>query len=51
MKTIQKDRLTVKVFDSRKDAGVEAAKDGANAIREMLSEKEFINIIFAAAPS
>lgn len=51
MRTIKKDRLTVKVFNNRRDAGADAAKDGANAIRKMLSEQEFVNIIFAAAPS
>lgn len=45
------DQLTVKVYDSREDMGRYAAKEIAGAIIGLLSKKEEINMIFAAAPS
>ena len=45
------DNLTVKVYDSRTDMGKSAAKEIADAILTLLSKKEEINMIFAAAPS
>ena len=51
LKKIIKDKLTVKIFENRAEAGKDAARDGANAIRELLAKQEWVNIIFAAAPS
>jgi glucosamine-6-phosphate deaminase len=45
------DKLTVKVYDSRKAMGEEAAKEAAAHIKALLSQKDEINMIFAAAPS
>lgn len=46
-----KDKLAVKVFENRKLMGKAAATDVADCIKQMLSEKKEINMIFAAAPS
>lgn len=46
-----KDKLQVKIFDTRDAMGAAAAADIAEAIRELLQQKETINMIFAAAPS
>lgn len=51
MKTIKKDKLTVKVFSTIQEMGHTAAQDVADKICELLAEKEEINMIFAAAPS
>ena len=51
MKKGQKDLLKYYVFDNRANAGVYAADDIAEAIFSCLSEKDEINMIFAAAPS
>lgn len=45
------DKLEVKVFETRDEMGKVAAEDIAAAIKEMLAEKDEINMIFAAAPS
>jgi len=45
------DKLTYKVFDNRTSMGEAAAKDVADAVKKLLSEKDEINMIFAAAPS
>lgn len=45
------DKLTYKVFDNRTAMGEAAAKDVAAAVKKLLSEKDEINMIFAAAPS
>ncbi len=47
----QKDRLTVKIMDSRREMGRVAASDTACALRALLAQKEEVNMIFAAAPS
>ena len=46
-----KDKLLVKIFDTRDEMGRIAADDIAEGIKEVLSEKEELNIVFAAAPS
>lgn len=46
-----KDKLTVKVFPTRQEMGMAAATEVAARIKELLSEKEYINIVFASAPS
>lgn len=51
MKQLKKDELTLKVYDTRSEMGSAAAADIAACIRKLLSEKEEINMIFAAAPS
>ena len=51
MRNFKKDLLNVNIYDSRSEMGIAAAKDIKSAILEMLSEKETINMIFAAAPS
>jgi glucosamine-6-phosphate deaminase len=43
--------LEVKIFDTRLQMGANAAKTVAEKIRELLKTKEFLNIIFASAPS
>lgn len=51
MKTITKDKLLVKIYETRPEMGQEAAKDAAEYIITALKEKQELNIIFAAAPS
>ena len=43
--------LEVKIFDTRQEMGAKAAETVAAKIRELLKVKEFLNIIFASAPS
>lgn len=43
--------LSVHVFDTRGHMGVEAAKDAANRINELIRQKGEANVVFAAAPS
>lgn len=45
------DKLEVKIFETRPQMGAGAAHDASERIKELLSEKDFVNIIFAAAPS
>lgn len=51
LKTIKRDSLYFMIFETREEGGKLAASDGASAIRALLAEKEWVNIIFAAAPS
>lgn len=51
MKSWRVDKLNVKCFGSRAEMGTAAAEDGARIIKKLLSEKDEVNIIFAAAPS
>ena len=51
MKEFFVDKLKVKVFENRVLMGADAALDIKNKILELLSDKEEINMIFAAAPS
>ncbi|MGN0179392.1 MAG: glucosamine-6-phosphate deaminase [Monoglobaceae bacterium] len=51
MKKIIKDKLQVKIYDSRSEMGKAAGADAAEKIRKLLNDKEEVNIIFAAAPS
>ena len=50
-KTIQTDKLTSYIYDTRREMGKEAARAAAAAIGQILSEKETANVVFAAAPS
>lgn len=49
--TFQKDKLDIKIFDTRAEMGKAAADDIAAGIKTLLAEKDEINMIFAAAPS
>ncbi len=51
IKELSKDKLTVKIFENRTAMGECAADEAAACIEKLLSEKETINMIFAAAPS
>jgi len=51
MKTMQVEKLQVFVCPSRQDMGIAAGNAAADAIRAVLAEKEYANVIFAAAPS
>lgn len=51
MKTFIKDKLKVKIFKTRKEAGENAAKDIADKFTELINKKGEINVIWAAAPS
>src|SRR5690554_5011735 len=51
VKEYKADKLTVKVYDSRDSMGQEAAKEARAKIKELLSQKDEIGMIFAAAPS
>ena len=51
MKSFYKDSLKVNVYPSRADMGKAAADDISAKIRELLSIKDEISMIFAAAPS
>ena len=51
MREFKVDGLKVKVADSRAEMGKIAAADIRKKMLELLSEREYINVIFAAAPS
>lgn len=51
MKAFFKDKLKVKVYDTRKEMGESAADLAAQCLRELLQGKDEVNIIFAAAAS
>ena len=51
MYTLKKDLLSVKIYETREEMGVDAASDIKTAILCALDKKESINMIFAAAPS
>jgi len=51
IKNFRKDNLEVCIFDTRREMGRQAANDVCQAIKKALSQKDEINIIFAAAPS
>lgn len=45
------DKLKVKIYETRLLMGAAAAYDVSEKIKELLSKQNFVNIIFAAAPS
>lgn len=47
----QVDALTVSVAKDRKALGASAARLAGERLRKLLSEKDFVNVVFAAAPS
>ena len=51
MKSYIVDKLTVKIFETRKEMGEVSAKEISAKIKELLAVKKEINMIFAAAPS
>ena len=51
VKNFQKDKLQVCIFPNRRELGISAAADVAKVMRMFLSQKQELNIIFAAAPS
>lgn len=51
IKEFNADKLDVRVYDSRKCMGKAAADDVAECMRKLLSHKQEIYMIFAAAPS
>lgn len=51
MRQLQFDKVRLKVLDTRKEMGQEAAREAAACMRELLSVKEEIHCVFAAAPS
>ena len=51
MKTFKKDKLTVQQYPSRQEMGKAAAETVAAKMNELLQQKEYINVIFASAPS
>ncbi|MFT4023631.1 MAG: 6-phosphogluconolactonase [Flavihumibacter sp.] len=51
MKTFKKDKLTVQQYPSRQEMGKAAADTVAAKMNELLQKKEYINVIFASAPS
>ncbi len=50
-KEFVKDQLHVKIFTSRAEMGLGAASDAVEYLKNLMAEQEFVNIIFAAAPS
>ncbi|MBO5713714.1 MAG: glucosamine-6-phosphate deaminase [Clostridia bacterium] len=51
MKTFVKDKLTVEIFETRKEMGEKAASDISKKFNELIAKKGEINVIWAAAPS
>jgi glucosamine-6-phosphate deaminase len=50
-KALQVDTLTVRISEDRALLGLDAAASAAQTLRQLLKEKENINVVFAAAPS
>ena len=51
IRSMTKEKLTVKIYENRDEMGIAAANDVAEALISLLSQKEEVNMIFAAAPS
>lgn len=51
MREIKKDLLTCKIYETREEMGHAAAVEIAMKLREIISEKGEVNMLFAAAPS
>jgi len=51
LKQWKADSLRVMIMDSRDSMGRVAAAAAADCLRKLLKEKEYVNVIFAAAPS
>ena len=48
---LKKDKLDIEVFKTREEMGDAAASDAREYIVDLLSRKDEINVVFAAAPS
>ena len=51
MKTFYVDSLRVQIFPDRRTMGRRSGEDAAECLRQLLREKETVNIMFGAAPS
>lgn len=51
MRQISKEKLQVQIYAGRPELGIAAADTFAEKVRELLENKEYVNIIFASAPS
>jgi glucosamine-6-phosphate deaminase len=51
MRELTREKLKVRIFETRSLMGIAAAEALSQKIRELLETKEVVNIIFAAAPS
>ena len=51
VKTGKVDKLTYKIYETRKEMGLRAAEEAAAEIKAQIAKKGEINMIFAAAPS
>lgn len=51
IREISKDKLKVKVYKTRPEMGTDAADEVAGRINSMLETRDYINIVFASAPS
>jgi glucosamine-6-phosphate deaminase len=51
VKELKADKLNVKIYETRIEMGASAAHAVADKIEELLLKQDFVNIIFAAAPS
>lgn len=51
MRTFSQDLLQVSVLDNRKEMGTAAAQAGLMHLKMLLEKQQWVNIIFAAAPS
>lgn len=51
LKDFYANKLHVRVFDSRRSMGDTAGAEASQCIKELLSKKDIINVMFAAAPS
>ena len=49
MKNLKKDKLDIRIYDTRKEMGTAAAADIETAVCEILKTKDCCNMIFAAA--
>lgn len=51
IKAFMDDRLQVKVFETRQEMGVEAAREVSKKIKALLASQDTVNMVFASAPS
>ncbi len=51
MREFKKEKLNVKVFEDRPALGAAAAESFVTKVNELLKNKEYVNVIFASAPS
>lgn len=51
MRDFKKDKLRVRVFENRPELGAAAAEEFTEKLKELLKTKEYVNVIFASAPS